>query len=179
MKTDAVLVPMHAIEEAWPLAQRFLIPAILMSGGRTGEIDIYEDCVDGHSHLWLAIGEDGLCYGAAVTAFGQYPNLKVLQVQWLGAIDLESTMAVALKTWEKFAVETGCARIEFTGRRGWKKVLQPFGFVERYVFLEKDVSHGQRENAGVLADHDRNSAVVAGQVEPADGRGGGRGIQAG
>jgi hypothetical protein len=125
---------------AWPKALPLLAPAIARSEGLYLPADV-EDLVtrpnagtaDGWS-LWL-IGEKDQLLGAWTTRVGHFPRARIVETVFAGGASLRRWYEVALAETEKFARETGCARLRCAGRRGWARLgYRQIGFThERTV----------------------------------------------
>ena len=84
--------------------------------------------------LWLGAN------GCAVTEIVVYPNKKVLHVFLAGGdqgqgIEQITDMHDDAMAWGK---AQGCDGMTVTGRRGWKKILQPKGWTEQFTTLLKE-----------------------------------------
>jgi hypothetical protein len=75
--------------------------------------------------------------GAAVFKMGEYPQKRVLLI-WLYGGELASNIEGVLEAADFHARELDCTEITIGGRRGWERVLKPYGFAHRGVVLTKD-----------------------------------------
>jgi len=116
---------------------------------------------DGQVQLWAAF-EDALCYGAVITEVTGYPGLSALTILFLGGVQFDRWMEQTIEAMVRFAKEEDCSRIEFMGRRGWKRLMEPYGWRETYVFLEKEVGDGQGQDDADREDHADNRASTLG-----------------
>lgn len=111
-------------------ANRAHIEAALAYGGGTHTFeDVRDGILSGRMQLWPSPR------GCAVTEIVQYPRKRVIHCFLAGGeldqiIDgIESVIA-----WGK---SQGCESLTISGRNGWAKVLQPHGFVQTLVTLER------------------------------------------
>ncbi len=111
------------------------IQAALNKGGDTHDFkDVVDGVLSGNMQLWLGAN------GCAVTEIIVYPNKKVLHVFLAGGdqgqgIEQITDMHDDAMAWGK---EQGCDGMTVTGRRGWKKILQPRGWTEQFTTLLKE-----------------------------------------
>ena len=111
------------------------IESALNKGGDTHDFkDIVDGVQSGHMQLWLG------AKGCAVTESIVYPNKKVLHVFLAGGdqgqgIEQITDMHDDAVEWGK---AQGCDGMTVTGRRGWKKILQPRGWTEQFTTLLKE-----------------------------------------
>ena len=90
--------------------------------------------MSGDFQLWMGSN------GCAVTEIVVYPNKKVLHVFLAGGdkgygIHQITDMHDDAITWGK---HQGCIGMTVTGRRGWKKILEPKGWTEQFTTLLKE-----------------------------------------
>ena len=117
------------------LAGREWIESALNKGGDTHDFkDIVDGVLSGHMQLWMGAN------GCAVTEIVVYPNKKVLHVFLVGGdqgqgIEQITDMHDDAMAWGK---AQGCNGMTVTGRRGWKKILQPKGWTEQFTTLLKE-----------------------------------------
>jgi len=105
--------------------------ALNKSGGKHKIEEVIYDIQRGHAQLWET---DNATVVTQVSDYGDFLSLNV----WLAGGRLDSVLGL-LEAAEDFARDNGCSRIEVTGRRGWKRVLEDHGFAEESVTLTKDL----------------------------------------
>jgi len=111
------------------------IQAALNKGGDTHDFkDVVDGVLSGNMQLWLGAN------GCAITEIVVYPNKKVLHVFLAGGdqgqgIEQITDMHDDAIAWGK---AQGCNGMTVTGRRGWKKILQPKGWTEQFTTLLKE-----------------------------------------
>lgn len=105
--------------------------ALTKSGGYSDIDDVMADLYNGHAQLWETDT------ATVVTQIVQHPNFRVFNV-WLAGGDMDGVISL-LEEGERFAKANGCSYMEVTGRKGWKRILQPYGFVEDAVVLSKEL----------------------------------------
>ena len=105
--------------------------ALTKSGNSHDIEDVLSEVLSGHAQFWETE------HATVVTQVADHETYRALNI-WLAGGDLHEIISL-LKDAEVWATDHGCSVIEVTGRRGWKKVLAPYGFVERAVVLSKDL----------------------------------------
>lgn len=121
-----------------PALLPFLQQSQKWSRGRATVDDILRFVLNGHMHLW-AVHKTGTIKGHVVTEVKQYPQCKMLAVQYC-AIEpglMHEVDAVMHDTAERFAKSAGCAGIEFVGRPGWRKTAKKHGYAVQSVMYQK------------------------------------------
>jgi hypothetical protein len=114
--------------------------------GRSTVDDILSGILAGSSTLWLAFDEtqENRVFGVCLTIWQQYPRMKTLNVTYCAGDDLHLWRDLMMEKLVMYAKDSGCSKIEFTGRRGWLKALASWGVKEAYVVGEIDLGarHG-------------------------------------
>lgn len=131
------LVPPKRVHECWPDVQAYMQKAAEYTYGRFHEEDIYDLVTqrDDH-HLWVAFEDDKKILGAVVTSFTEYPNKRVLNMMFCGGDKIEQWKDPMLGILRRWAKDTQCNAIEFTGRRGWVKLFSGDGNRVQWVTCE-------------------------------------------
>lgn len=110
-------------------ANRHHIEAALEYSGGT---HIYEDVergiLEGRMQIWP--GKNG----CAVTELVRYPQKMVLNV-FLAAGEMDAILDM-LESAKLWGLSQGCSSMTVAGRKGWKRVLEPYGFKEVFTVLE-------------------------------------------
>ena len=161
-----VPVPSDDVERHWEHMLQFLRPAIERSNGRWSANDVLNEIESGRLQAWALI--DGpLLYGVGVTEIHQYPGCRVLTCLWLGGVEAHKWLDVLDKTVSEWAIGEGCTRMEIVGRKGWERLGARLGFAPSYVFFEKELGRGTRQNDGAIEANILDSAPAGsgGSVE--------------
>lgn len=133
-----VLIPFGSIAEALPAVLNYLRVSAQWTDGRASVDDLVRFLINGQMHLWEVCNDKGV-FGHLMTEFKQYPQLKVLTVQYCAADphSMDRVEAVAFNTLEQFAKDAGCSGVEFVGRPGWRKAATKYGYSTRSVTYQK------------------------------------------
>jgi len=121
----------NGFTEAWKRSKPFLVDALAYAGLHSID-DLLEEVEEG-SALFYPVQD-----GAAVFKLAEYPQKRVLIV-WVYGGDMASNIEGVLEAAEFHARELDCTEITIGGRRGWERVLKPYGFAHRGVVLTKDI----------------------------------------
>ena len=123
-----------------------LIPSLLpylkesqdWTRGRATVDDILRMVLNGQMQLWV-VYQDGIVYGHVVTEIKQYPQCKMLTIQYcaMQTGTLEQIEDKMHETAERFARDAGCKGIEFVGRPGWRKTGNMYGYSVQSVMYQK------------------------------------------
>lgn len=128
------------VPRLWPALALLLAPAIRRQSGHTLD-DLRESFLNGTAQCWVV----GDFQGAVVTSLQDYPQERVLYVQFLSGEGADEWLPDLVKVLNAFAEAEGCAAVEFVGRRGWRKFERAFpDYKPRYTIYRREVPRGGR-----------------------------------
>lgn len=133
------IAPTTYLNALWPDVEGQLQRAVIRSNGRWTMPVLFDVIASGQQHLWLAFNEDKEIDGVGTTEFVQYPNKKMLAIQFLGGDHFNSWVWDMLDKFNDFARESECDGIEATARQGFWKWLSQDDFKQSYVVYEKRI----------------------------------------
>ena len=132
------LIPPGQVALVVPALLPFLQQSQKWARGRVTVDDILRFVLNGQMHLW-AVHQTGRICGHVVTEIKQYPQCKMLVVQYcaMAPDTLAEVDAVMHETAERFAKSAGCSGVEFVGRPGWRKTAKKHGYAVQSVMYQK------------------------------------------
>jgi hypothetical protein len=127
------------VVERIPDVMPFLEKMGKWTGGRRTVDDIVRRILMQECTLWLTLAEDGHVNGALVTKVEPYEQIKLLHILHAAGekgqmVGLEDELYAAYDAFAKF---NHCVGVEFVGRPGWKKYVEPRGYKLKSVVYEK------------------------------------------
>jgi hypothetical protein len=122
----------NGFTEAWERSKPFLADALERSGDAYNVDDVLKEIQDDHAIFYPTRK------GASVFRVALYPRKRILQI-WLAGGDMESSIDSILEAAEHHAAKHECDSIEVLGRRGWERVLKPYGYEHKRVMLIKEL----------------------------------------
>ena len=138
---EITVISPQDVDKVWKRIEEYVQGAADYTYGRFTKGDIRTGLKTKPQTLWVAHeGED--IYGFVVTAFGDYPQMKVLVMHFTGGKELEKWKPQMLNSIQEFSRLHGCDMIESFGRGGWAKVFKKDGFKSLYNFYELPVEGG-------------------------------------
>lgn len=131
-------VPIGQVTGVIPSLYPFLMQSSEWSRGRVTVDDIVRFVLNGQMNLW-AVHEEDKGYGHIVTEVKQYPQCKMLAIQYCAMTPwtMEQIEDDMQKLAEQVAKDAGCVGIEFVGRPGWKKTSNKYGYAVQSVTYQK------------------------------------------
>lgn len=121
-----VMIPPDGVDEVEPLVTPFLEKIIPYSGGKLEVADILDRFRSGVAQLWIIWEpETQEVIGVGSTILATYPRRKVCKAWMFAATDYRRCYC-KLEELEEWARAEGCASIEITGRRGWRRVFKDY-----------------------------------------------------
>jgi len=97
---------------------------------------LYESLLAGQQNLWLAYDNEGKISGAATTMIINYPNMKMLAIQFLGGTDFDNWGNDLFTQIEKFAKDCTCEGVEAYGRFGFWPFFQKRKYKRPFITYE-------------------------------------------
>ncbi len=122
----------------WPDVERWLLRAPKYWQDHFAIEDIRKFVKDGKAQLWVEFDEGGP-HIAAITEVIEYPKKRALKVLWVGGSDVKRAFQ-SLGYIEIWARRSKCETVEILGRPAWLRLLKPFDYREKAVYLEMDIS---------------------------------------
>jgi hypothetical protein len=120
---NLLCVPPDKAEQAWPLAEKFVLSAIERADF-CDSVKVRDDVLSGMSLLWLA-AEGVEVEGAGVTQVVAGANGKVCEIVAWGA-NSQRRCAPLLTVIHDYARKEGCVSTRLIGRKGWAKALPDY-----------------------------------------------------
>ena len=132
------LIPPGMVADTIPQLLPHLKTSQEWTKGRVTVDNILKFVLDGQMQLWVG-HEEGKIYGHVITEIKQYPQCRMLVVQYCAGEPnhmkyVDDEMFDLL---DRFAMDAGCSGIEFVGRPGWRKQAEKYGFEVRSVMYQK------------------------------------------
>jgi hypothetical protein len=134
----ASLVPLGMVSSVIPALLPYLAESEKWTRGRAKVDDILRFVLNGQMQLWIG-HEENTIYGHVVTEIKDYPQCKMLVVQYCAGEPnhMQYVDDEIFDLLDRFAKDAGCAGVEFVGRPGWRKQADKYGFEVRSVMYQK------------------------------------------
>lgn len=133
------LVPIDHINDVWDSVKGLLQPAVQVTNGRYMLYDVYVAIQRGQMQLWIAFNDSREILGCQVTAITDYPSRRVLTSLFTGGTILREWRDQMMSLLLRWAEDNECTGIEGYGRKGWIKMLEPYGVKRGLIMFEKDI----------------------------------------
>lgn len=119
----------------WEFVKHELERALKDEYNRTSINDVYQMIERKEAQLWAL--HDDFTKAVMVTEIINYKNLRAVRIWLVTGKDLNSWLDTLIETVSAWAKENGCTVMEFTGRKGWEKVLNKKGFNDSKISMTK------------------------------------------
>ena len=116
----------------WEKSKPLLVKALHRSGDLHTIDDVFEN-IRTKKAIFYPLKD-----GAAIFTIKEYARKRLLQI-WLGGGDMEASIEGVLAGADFYAEQNGCECIEVIGRKGGKRVLEPYGYGYKSVVMIKDI----------------------------------------
>lgn len=105
--------------------------------GRMSINDI-KDAIECHKMQMWGI-HDGILRAVMITEIIDYPQLRSLRVVAVAGKEMDTWLDVLLVTIEQYGAENSAHILEFTGRKGWEKVLTKHGWGNTQIVMSRTI----------------------------------------
>jgi hypothetical protein len=130
------------VPKVWAKIRKYVANVQTMSRGRATVTSIFTDLVEGRLMLWIVFdptGDKGATkfVAFACTSIKEYPNKRMLHVDFVGGEDVNVWLGALNETLSSFGAAQECVGLEAIGRRGWKHHARKYGWNPKYTLFEK------------------------------------------
>ena len=133
------MVPPNYLNSLWPDVREQLARAIKRSHGRWNMEFLYASILNGNQQLWLSFDAENNIDGVGTTEILQYPEKRMIAVQFLGGDRVNDWVWDMLEKFKDFGRDNDCTGIEATARMGFWKWLEQDDFSRSYVVYERSL----------------------------------------
>jgi hypothetical protein len=130
-------VPKHYFHVVWDEAKEHLLRFERMTGGKYDVDDLGKMILEEKQQLWIVADNGNEIVGAVVTQVFDTPNKKIMEIFACAGNGMDEYLYEIMKELEEFARLNYCDLIRVEGRKGWSKVLKPYGFEETSIIVER------------------------------------------
>ena len=123
----------------WEDVEKYLRKSCKRSKGRTTTQDIFYECINNQSSLWIIFDTGNMkILGCAITQITDYPTGKrMLNLEHTSGKNMQDWVEDGIEVMIKFAKANGCEGLEGMGRHGqWNWVKNKKGWKKPATFYE-------------------------------------------
>ena len=132
-------ISLAEIPNVWPEAQKYLKAAVEDRDPDSFLRSVQAKIFAGLHTLWRVVDDAGELVGYVVTTIYTPDGVtKIAQIYMASANDL-SLLTRQMPHYLEWADKRGVHLIEIIGRKGWEKILAPYGFKHNYTSLLRRV----------------------------------------
>ena len=128
-------IPWQEVEANWSAVAPYLAKAFV--GGEFELEDIKQWCIERKMQLW-ALSNGTELVGAGTTEIVVYPRRKVVRAVLFAGGSVEA-WARWQEPFERWAKEQGADCMQTLSKRGFHRLLKPYGFEHLYEVLSKEL----------------------------------------
>jgi hypothetical protein len=132
-------VPPDQINYIWGTVGALLAPAVVLTNGRYLVEDVRVGILNGTMQLWITFDNNNDIIMCVVTKVSEYPSRKILCIMFAGGKNPQSCVGEVIGILERWGRDNKCSGIEYGGRKGWIRLLEPYGFKRNLDTYEKDL----------------------------------------
>ena len=132
------IVPTEHVNDVWGTVADIISPAVVMSEGRYLVEDVRLCILKCEMQLWIAFNDNREINGCVITRISEYPSRRLLYVAFIAGKKVRSWAGPMIETVTRWAEDNQCSGIESGGRKGWIKLIKPYGFSRGFDSFKKD-----------------------------------------
>jgi len=135
---DVSLVMPDQLILIWDGVEKYLNKSVKRSKGRIGTQDIFHDCLNNQSSLWIIFDTGNFkILGCAITQFNDYPTGKrMLNLDHVTGKKMGDWIERGLEVMEKWAKDNKCQGLEGVGRQGFWNWIKNRNWEKTAIFVE-------------------------------------------
>lgn len=137
--TRILYVPKEKLTDIGPQLMPYIASALEYGQGEYSMDDIVDAIVDNRMQLWGAVDDERGILGAAVTCVVVTPQLRILQVKYLGGERMIEWYEALDAELVSFGLRNNCAMVQAAGRAGWARTMPWAGYERQYVVMGKRI----------------------------------------
>ncbi len=132
-------VNMEDIDTLWGGVKDRLQAAVDRNQGEFTLEDIRNELILGTMTLWIAYNKAGAIKACAVCEFRIFPRKKICYLVLMSG-EIFADWHWAINAIEDWAKANGADSIEALTRKGFAKLMRPYGYREPYTIIRKDLT---------------------------------------
>ena len=133
------LITSDKLTLVWEDCEKLLQKSCKRSNGRVTIQDVFYNCLNNKTSLWIIFDKANLdIIGAVITLINEYPTGKrMLNIEHVAGIKMDDWMDRATEIMYKWAKDNQCSGIEGIGREGfWNWIKQKENWKKTAIFFE-------------------------------------------
>ena len=120
--------------------KKFIDKAMPYNSGEMSTEDVFKGVYKGDYSLWACLDSNGSLQSVMVFNVISFPQKRALNIMVVVSDNMELNRDEFMKAAEIFAKQNDCSSIYLHGREGWGRVLEPYGYKQPYIVLEKKLN---------------------------------------
>jgi hypothetical protein len=134
----------EALKE-WDFYEAMINKVLRRAHAGTSSEDVLTCLQRGNMQLW----RDDARKGVAVTEIQVYPQYKQLLIFMVAGRDVRDWLDEGHQQLDSFARQNGCEYMEFMGRPGWERLMEGYGYNEKFVRMRKSLNEPGRRKRSI------------------------------
>lgn len=118
------LIPREYVDGMWPHVEKMLLRSYRRADQNI-PLTLRRDLRSGHRQLWIITTGDVTIVAAGVTCIFAMRSGLALKIEHLGGGSMRLWLST-LRELERYALNQGCKKLMWEGRRGWKRLIPDY-----------------------------------------------------
>ena len=134
----AAVVKQEDLNKVWPQVSELLAPACEYSHGQDTLQTLRRALMSGKDGIFV-VADDGAIIGAVSFTINDFDTgLRLLDITYAGGVAMDTQMPTVIQMFHGLKEHYMCDRVRITGRKGWVRYMQQFGFQPTHYSVEME-----------------------------------------
>lgn len=134
-----ILLDEDSLVRAWPRIELALDADPTLWNGAWTKDELLANAISGHVQVWV-VELDNFYTMIVMTQIYRNTVAATLQIFWAYGEDMFRALDLMSDVFDAYGAQHGATKLEIVGRKGFERVLRPYGFEPRYTAYERDIA---------------------------------------
>lgn len=134
----ASYVEPKSLGSVWPIVSELLGPACDESLGQDTIGTLRSRLMSGAEGLFVVTDGDDIIGAVTYDVTDYATGLRVLNINYAGGVNMDAQMPSVIDMFNALKAQLMCDRVKITGRKGWVRYMQQFGFKPTHYSVEME-----------------------------------------
>ena len=135
---SAVVVDPKDLPKIWGIVSELLEPACDRSFKQDTIQTLRKSLMSGKDGIFVVLDGEDIIGAVTYTVTDYDTGLRILDINYAGGVAMDTQMDAVIEMFHQLKAALMCDRIRITGRKGWIRYMQQFGFQPTHYSVETE-----------------------------------------
>ena len=135
---SAVVVDPKDLPKIWGIVSELLEPACDRSFKQDTIQTLRKSLMSGKDGIFVVLDGEDIIGAVTYTVTDYDTGLRILDINYAGGVAMDTQMDAVIEMFHHLKAGFMCDRIRITGRKGWIRYMQQFGFQPTHYSVETE-----------------------------------------